>query len=65
VVLSLKHLLQKPVFYHLWFFFAIIVIYLLSPLLQVKQVSGKMLLILMLVLASGQPQYGVGQGWRH
>lgn len=50
VVLSLKHLLQKPVFYHLWFFFAIIVIYLLSPLLQVKQVSGKMLLILMLVI---------------
>ncbi len=31
-------------------FFAIIVIYLLSPLLQVKQVSGKMLLILMLVI---------------
>jgi surface polysaccharide O-acyltransferase-like enzyme len=42
-------LLQKPVFYHLWFFFAI-VIYLLSPLVQVKQVSGKMLLALMLML---------------
>jgi surface polysaccharide O-acyltransferase-like enzyme len=28
--LSLKYLLQKPVFYHLWFFFAIIVIYLVS-----------------------------------
>lgn len=29
--LSLKYVLQKPVFYHLWFFFAIIVIYLVSP----------------------------------
>ena len=42
--LSLKNLLQKPVFYHLWFFFAIAVIYLVSPLIQVKNVSGKMLL---------------------
>ena len=50
VELSLKNLLQKPVFYHLWFFFAIVVIYLLSPLVQVKQVSGRMLLALMLVL---------------
>jgi surface polysaccharide O-acyltransferase-like enzyme len=43
-------LLQKPVFYHLWFFFAIAVIYLLSPLIQVKSVSGKMLLALMAIL---------------
>ncbi|MEX0531743.1 acyltransferase [Raoultella terrigena] len=50
VELSLRNLLQKPVFYHLWFFFAIIVIYLLSPLIQVKQASGKMLLALMLVI---------------
>ncbi|MGY6027299.1 acyltransferase [Phytobacter sp. AG2a] len=48
--LSLKNLLQKPVFYHLWFFFAIIVIYLVSPLIQVKTVGGKMLLALMLVI---------------
>jgi surface polysaccharide O-acyltransferase-like enzyme len=48
--LSLKNLLQKPVFYHLWFFFAIIVIYLVSPLIQAKTVSGKMLLALMLVI---------------
>ncbi|MFX4311064.1 acyltransferase family protein, partial [Enterobacter sp. 63] len=48
--LSLKYLLQKPVFYHLWFFFAIIVIYLVSPLIQVKNVSGKMLLALMVVI---------------
>ena len=31
--LALKNLLQKPVFYHLWFFFAIAVIYLVSPLI--------------------------------
>lgn len=43
-------MLQKPVFYHLWFFFAIIVIYLVSPLIQVKNVSGKMLLALMVVI---------------
>ncbi|MGR5943445.1 acyltransferase [Enterobacter sp. C4G1] len=48
--LSFKYLLQKPVFYHLWFFFAIIVIYLVSPLIQVKNVSGKMLLALMVVI---------------
>ncbi|STD24789.1 acyltransferase 3 [Enterobacter asburiae] len=48
--LSLKYVLQKPVFYHLWFFFAIIVIYLVSPLIQVKHVSGKMLLALMVVI---------------
>lgn len=47
--LSLTNLLQKPVFYHLWFFFAIAVIYLVSPLIQVKHVSGKMLLVLMVV----------------
>ncbi|EPH0094499.1 acyltransferase [Pluralibacter gergoviae] len=47
---SLKNLLHRPVFYHLWFFFAIFVIYLLSPLIQVKQVSGWMLLALMAVL---------------
>ncbi|WP_333010984.1 acyltransferase [Kluyvera sichuanensis] len=47
---SLKHLLQKPVFYHLWFFFAIIVIYLVSPLIEVKAISGKMLLALIVVI---------------
>ncbi|XNM86738.1 acyltransferase family protein [Escherichia coli] len=48
--LALKNLLQKPVFYHLWFFFAIAVIYLVSPLIQVKNVGGKMLLVLMAVV---------------
>ena len=47
--LALKNGLQKPIFYHLWFFFAIIVIYLVSPLIQVKPVSAKMLLVLALV----------------
>ena len=37
-------------FYHLWFFFAIIVIYLVSPLIEVKAISGKMLLALMVVI---------------
>lgn len=48
--MSLKNLLQKPVFYHLWFFFAIMVIYLVSPLIEVKAISGKMLLALMVVI---------------
>lgn len=43
-------MLQKPVFYHLWFFFAIAVIYLLSPLIQVKSTSSTMLLALMAIL---------------
>ncbi|MBJ6387181.1 acyltransferase [Enterobacter cloacae] len=47
---SLLNVLQKPVFYHLWFFFAIIVIYLVSPLIQVKNVSGKRLLALMAII---------------
>lgn len=50
LALTLKNLLQKPTFYHLWFFFAIFVIYLLSPLIQVKKVQGGMLLALMIVL---------------
>ncbi|PLV62313.1 acyltransferase [Erwinia sp. B116] len=48
---SLAHLLQKPVFYHLWFFFAIIVIYLFSPLIQVKPVRARYLAVVTLVLA--------------
>lgn len=48
---SLIKLLQKPVFYHLWFFFAIIGIYLLSPLIQVKSVQPRYVVLLVLVLA--------------
>ena len=47
--LALRYLFQKPVFYHLWFFFAIVVIYLVSPLIQVRQVKPIMLLVLMAV----------------
>ncbi|AUX71093.1 acyltransferase [Erwinia pyrifoliae] len=50
-VLSVKHLLQKPVFYHLWFFCAIIVIYLFSPLIQVKPVRAGYLAAVTVVLA--------------
>ncbi len=38
-------------FYHLWFFYAIIVVYLVSPLIKVKPVSGRYLAILILLLA--------------
>ncbi len=48
--LSLKLLLQKPIFYHLWFFFAIIVIYLLSPLISVKRIDGRTALALIVLL---------------
>jgi len=47
--LSIINLLQKPVFYHLWFFFAIIVIYLLSPLISVKKVGLPVIFGLLLV----------------
>ncbi|RRZ91592.1 acyltransferase [Erwinia sp. 198] len=49
--ISVRLLLQKPVFYHLWFFFAIIAIYLLSPLIQVKNVRAGYLAAVTLVLA--------------
>lgn len=49
--LSLLHLLQKPVFYHLWFFFAIITIYLFSPLIQVKPTTARYVMVLVLVVA--------------
>ncbi|WP_112197274.1 acyltransferase [Rahnella sp. NRRL B-41462] len=54
---SLRLIVEKPVFYHLWFFYAIIVIYLISPLINVKAVSGRYLLIagtLLGVLANPQ-----------
>ncbi|MDX5629283.1 MULTISPECIES: acyltransferase [unclassified Brenneria] len=46
-----RYFLQKPIFYHLWFFYAIVVIYLLSPLIHVKPVSGKYLAIFIVALA--------------
>ncbi|ANI30580.1 acetyltransferase [Yersinia entomophaga] len=48
---SLKNILQKPVFYHLWFFYAIIVVYLVSPLINVKPVSGRYVAVVILLLA--------------
>lgn len=47
---SFVNLLQKPVFYHLWFFFALLVIYLLSPLIEVKRIGFKTLLPLLVIL---------------
>ncbi|MFC3393415.1 acyltransferase [Brenneria rubrifaciens] len=48
---ALRHAFQKPVFYHLWFFYAIVVIYLFSPLINIKPVSGKYLLAFIALLA--------------
>lgn len=50
IALSLRYLFQKPMFYHLWFFFAIAVVYLLSPLIQVKKVNAMVIFGLMVLL---------------
>lgn len=48
---ALEGALQKPVFYHLWFFYAVVVIYLLSPLIEIKPVSAGYLAVIILLLA--------------
>lgn len=48
---ALRLFWQKPVFYHLWFFYAILVIYLLSPLIRVPTVSARYLAVAVLLLA--------------
>ncbi|WJV62737.1 acyltransferase [Pectobacteriaceae bacterium CE70] len=48
---AINHILQKPVFYHLWFFYAIVVIYLLSPLICVRLTSVSYLMAVIVVLA--------------
>ncbi|MFP1739489.1 acyltransferase [Lonsdalea quercina] len=49
--LALRDSLQKPVFYHLWFFYAITIIYLFSPLIKVRQASGYALAAAIVLLA--------------
>ena len=49
--LSIRKLFEKPIFYHLWFFFAIIPIYLFSPLVQVKPVQAGYLALMALIIA--------------
>ncbi|MCL2893611.1 acyltransferase [Brenneria tiliae] len=49
---AVRQVLQKPIFYHLWFFYAIAVIYLFSPLIRVKPAPGKYLAIFIVVLAA-------------
>lgn len=66
--LSLINLFQKPVFYHLWFFFAIIVIYLLSPLISVKKVGlpvifGVLLVAGVIANPNTVPQIFHGMKW--
>ncbi|WP_413721691.1 acyltransferase [Sodalis sp. RH24] len=48
---ALEGALQKPVFYHLWFFYAVMVIYLLSPLIEIKPVSAGFLATIIVLLA--------------
>lgn len=48
---ALGSLLQKPAFYHLWFFYAVMVIYLLSPLIQIRPVSAGYIAVSILLLA--------------
>ncbi|MEA9389949.1 acyltransferase [Acerihabitans sp. TG2] len=48
---ALDSVLQKPVFYHLWFFYAVIVIYFLSPLIQIRAVSAGYIAVTILLLA--------------
>lgn len=62
--LSLINLFQKPVFYHLWFFFAIIVIYLLSPLISVKKVGLPVIIGLLLVAGVFANPNTVSQNFR-
>ncbi|QWA11304.1 acyltransferase [Sodalis ligni] len=47
---ALKDVFQKPIFFHLWFFYALIIIYLLSPLVRIKPVSAKGLICIVLLL---------------
>jgi len=46
----LKNILQRPVFYHLWFFYAIGGVYLLSPFIEIKKVSLPLLVTVAMVL---------------
>lgn len=47
---SLRHILQKPVFYHLWFFYAIGLIYLLSPFIEIKKSPPQALFLVAILL---------------
>lgn len=43
--------LNKPVFYHLWFFYAVVIVYLCSPLIEVKPTHARYLLVVGLIVA--------------
>ncbi|WP_213991276.1 acyltransferase [Sodalis sp. dw_96] len=47
---ALRGMFQKPIFFHLWFFYALIIIYLLSPLVRIKPVSAGCLIAVILLL---------------
>lgn len=46
---ALRNVLQKPIFFHLWFFYALIIIYLLSPLIRIDAISPGYLILVVLV----------------
>ncbi|TCV95511.1 acyltransferase [Biostraticola tofi] len=48
---GLEGALQKPVFYHLWFFYAITMVYLLSPYIRVNPVPAGHIALLVILLA--------------
>lgn len=62
---ALREFWQKPVFYHLWFFYALAVIYLFSPLIRVPPVSGRYLTLAVVLLAiianPNMPEVALGQ----
>lgn len=47
---ALRNMLQKPIFFHLWFFYALIIIYLLSPLIRINSISAGYLVLVVMVL---------------
>ncbi len=50
VMPALRSVFQKPIFYHLWFFYALVIIYLISPLVRIKPVSAGYLSVVILLL---------------
>lgn len=47
---AMENLFQKPIFFHLWFFYALVIIYLLSPLVSIRPVSAAYLLVIIVLL---------------
>lgn len=61
---SLRNLLFKPVFYHLWFFYALMVVYLLSPLIQVKPAARQAVLAVGIILGIAANPHTFQLSWQ-